>query len=77
MRERMARTYRDLFQEEPKIQAIHAGLECGILSGKIEGLDCISFGPDILDIHTPKERLDIASTERVWNLLVEFLRRSK
>ncbi len=77
MRELMADTYRDLFQEEPKLQAIHAGLECGIFSGKIENLDCISFGPDNFDIHTPKERLSISSTEKIWKLLVEFLKRSK
>lgn len=77
LRERMAETYRDLFQEEPKIEAIHAGLECGIFSGKLEGLDCISFGPANFDIHTPKERLSISSTEKVWKLLVEFLKRSR
>lgn len=77
MRELMVQTYRDLFKEEPQIQAIHAGLECGIFSGKIEGLDCISFGPANFDIHTPKERLSISSTEKVWKLIVEFLKRSK
>lgn len=77
MRDLMAQTYRDLFNEEPQIQAIHAGLECGIFSGKIEGLDCISFGPANFDIHTPKERLSISSTEKVWNLIIEFLKRSK
>lgn len=77
MRDRMVKTYRDLFQEEPRIQAIHAGLECGIFSGKIQGLDCISFGPANFDIHTPKERLSISSTEKVWKLLVEFLKRSR
>lgn len=77
MRELMAETYRDLFQEEPQLQAIHAGLECGIFSGKIDGLDCISFGPDNFDIHTPKERLSISSTEKVWKLILEFLKRSK
>lgn len=77
MRELMANIYRELFQEEPKIQAIHAGLECGIFSGKIENLDCISFGPDNFDIHTPKERLSISSTEKVWKLILEFLKRSK
>ncbi len=76
LRELITGTYRDLFGKEPKIEAIHAGLECGILSGKISELDCISFGPDIFDIHTPKERLSISSTERVWKLLVEFLKRS-
>lgn len=77
MRNIMTEAYRDLFGKEPQIQAIHAGLECGILSGKIEGLDCISFGPSNYDIHTPQERLSISSTERVWKLIVEFLRRAK
>lgn len=77
MRERMAETYRDLFGEEPKIEAIHAGLECGLFSGKLQGLDCISFGPNNYDIHTPKERLSISSTEKIWKLLVEFLKRMK
>lgn len=77
LRELMAKTYHDLFGEEPKIEAIHAGLECGILSGKIPDLDCVSFGPNMYDIHTPKERLSISSTERTWKFLVEFLKRSK
>lgn len=77
VRELMAEVYRDLFQEEPKLQAIHAGLECGILSGKIEDLDAISFGPNNYDIHTPEERLSISSTEKVWKLILEFLKRSK
>ncbi len=76
MRKLMAETYEDLFQEPPKLQAIHAGLECGIFSGKLEGLDCISFGPDNYDIHTPQERLSISSTQKVWKLLLEFLKRS-
>lgn len=77
VRELMTEVYRDLFQEEPKLQAIHAGLECGILSGKIEDLDAISFGPNNYDIHTPEERLSISSTEKVWKLILEFLKRSK
>jgi len=77
MRELITEIYQELFQEEPKIQAIHAGLECGIFSGKIKDLDCISFGPNNYDIHTPKERLSISSTERVWKLILEFLKRSK
>ena len=56
---------------------IREGLECGILSGKIADLDCVSFGPNNFDIHTPKERLSISSTEKVWKLIVEFLKRSK
>ena len=77
IRNLMAETYQDLFKKEAKFEAIHAGLECGILSGKIQDLDCISFGPDLMDIHTPKERMSISSAERIWNLIIEFLKRSK
>ena len=77
VQELMAAVYQDLFGKEAQIQAIHAGLECGIFSGKLEGLDCISFGPDNFDIHTPKEHLSISSTERVWRLILEFLKRSR
>lgn len=76
IRNRISAVYADLFGETPVFEAIHAGLECGILSDKIADLDCVSFGPNNYDIHTPKERLSISSTERVWKLLVEFLRRS-
>ena len=55
------------------IEIIHAGLECGILSSKIEGLDCISFGPDLLDIHTVSERMGISSVQRVWEYLKAIL----
>ena len=58
-----------------RIAALHAGLECGILSGKLPELDCISLGPDLTDIHTPRERLHIASTERTWRLLLGTLKR--
>ena len=77
IRDTISSVYKELFNEEPIFEAIHAGLECGILSGKIENLDCVSFGPNNYDIHTPKERLSISSTEKVWKLLVEFLKRCK
>lgn len=77
IRETISSVYRELFGEEPVFEAIHAGLECGILSGKIDNLDCVSFGPNNYDIHTPKERLSISSTEKIWKLLVEFLKRCK
>ena len=64
-------------RKAPKVEAIHAGLECGLLSEKIKDLDCVSFGPDNFDIHTPKERLSISSTGRVWDFIVEFLRQAK
>ena len=77
IRETISAVYKELFNEEPVFEAIHAGLECGILSGKIENLDCVSFGPNNYDIHTPKERLSISSTEKIWKLVVEFLKRCK
>lgn len=77
IRETISAVYKELFEEEPVFEAIHAGLECGILSGKIKDLDCVSFGPNNYDIHTPKERLSISSTEKVWKLLIEFLKRCK
>ncbi len=73
LRSLMADIYRNMYQRDPVIQAIHAGLECGLFYEKIPGLDCVSIGPDILDIHTPQEKLDIASTERVWNYLLNVL----
>lgn len=66
----MAKVYKDMFGKEMKVTAIHAGLECGIFSGKIKGLDCVSFGPDMFDIHTPNERLSISSVERSWRYLL-------
>ncbi|MGN0481970.1 MAG: aminoacyl-histidine dipeptidase [Lachnospiraceae bacterium] len=77
VRDVIAETYRDLFGKEPQVTAIHAGLESGIFSGKIKDLDCVSFGPTNFDIHTTQERLDIASTARVWELIKEVLKRLK
>ena len=77
LRDVMVEAFRAVYGEEPKIAALHAGLECGILSGKMPELDCISFGPDLMNIHTPRERLHIASTERTWALMLETLKRLK
>lgn len=76
LRALMTEIYVEQYGKEPKIEAIHAGLECGIFCGKIEGLDAVSFGPDLLDIHTPNERMSISSVERVWKYIVEILKRS-
>lgn len=73
LRERMVALYEEMYGQKPQLQAIHAGLECGILASKIEGLDCISFGPDMRDIHTTEETLDVASAARVWEFLVKLL----
>lgn len=77
LREEIASAYKTVYGKEPVFTAIHAGLECGILSEKIDGLDCVSFGPENFDIHTPKERLNIESTKRVWDFLVEYLKQCK
>ncbi len=73
LREKMVRVYRELYGAEPKVEAIHAGLECGILGSKIPELDCVSIGPDMQDIHTTDETLSISSTRRVWEYLVRLL----
>lgn len=77
LRNVMIETYKDLYNEEPCVEAIHAGLECGLFSDKITDLDCVSFGPWIYDIHTPKERLMIASVARTWEYTLEVLKRLK
>ena len=75
LREDMVKVYEAMYGKTPEIQAIHAGLECGILAGKIEGLDCVSIGPDMMSIHTTQEKLSISSTKRVWEYLLEVLKR--
>lgn len=77
LRDTMIRVYREQYQKEPEVVAIHAGLECGLFSGKMEGLDCVSIGPEMHDIHTPQERLGISSTERVYKFVVEVLKELK
>ena len=73
----MKRVYAQRFGQEPKVMIIHAGLECGFFSGKIKGLDCVSIGPDQYDLHTPRERLSISSTERVYKFILEVLKEQK
>lgn len=74
LREAMVAAYRKLFDKEPKVLAIHAGLECGLLGQKLPGLDCVSIGPQMHDIHTSREKLEIASTKRTWEFLLEVLK---
>lgn len=75
LREVMVGVYREKYGREPVVITIHAGLECGIFSEKIKDLDCVSIGPDELDIHTPDERLSVSSTERVYEFLLEVLKK--
>ena len=74
LRNVMVKTYVDMYGKEPEVVAIHAGLECGLLSEKLPGLDCVSIGPEMHDIHTSREKLGIASTERLWKYLLEVLK---
>ena len=75
LREIMTEVYMEQYGRKPAVEVIHAGLECGLLSGKLDGLDCVSFGPDIVDIHTTREKLSIPSVQRTWKLLLEVLKR--
>lgn len=74
LRDSMVKVYREMFQKDAQVVAIHAGLECGLLSEKLPGLDCVSIGPDMRDIHTSREKLSIASVERTWKFLQEVLK---
>ncbi len=74
LRDTMVKVYADMFGKEPEVVAIHAGLECGLLGEKIPGLDCVSAGPQMHDIHTSRERLEIGSTQRTWDYLLEVLK---
>ncbi len=73
LRSVMADVFEKQYGYAPKIEAIHAGLECGLFSGKLEGLDCVSFGPDLFEIHTPRERMSISSVQRTWEYLLAVL----
>lgn len=74
LRDKMIRIYEEMYGKKPEVEAIHAGLECGLFAGKIPDLDCISCGPDMKDIHTAKEALSISSVKRVWEYLLEILK---
>ena len=74
LRDIMVKVYQQLYGKEPQVVAIHAGLECGLLGDKLPGLDCVSVGPQMHDIHTSREKLEIASTRRVWEFLCAVLK---
>ena len=74
LRDTMVKLYREMYGKEPEVVAIHAGLECGLLGQKLPGLDCVSIGPQMHDIHTSREKLEIASTKRVWDFLCAVLK---
>lgn len=67
-------SFTNVYGHEPEVTSIHAGLECGILAGKMPGVDMISFGPTLESVHTPDECMDVASVERTWEYLLEILK---
>ncbi len=73
LRDSMIEIFERRYGKKPKVEVIHAGLECGLLSAKIPGLDCVSFGPDLTDIHTVHEKMHIASVARTYEYLLEIL----
>jgi dipeptidase D len=77
IREVFKKVYKDMYGKEPKITAIHAGLECGLLKDILGDIDMISFGPTMLDVHTPEERLSISSTKRTYEYLLQVLKAIK
>ena len=76
-RDTVVQAYHDLTGKDAVVEATHGGLECGLLIEKMPGLDAISMGPELHDVHSVRERLNVPSTERVYALLCEALRRSK
>lgn len=68
-------SYEDLFGKKPRVEALHAGLECGLFLEKMPGLDMVSFGPTLKDIHSPSEKVNIKSVEEYWRLLREIITR--
>ncbi|MBR2128025.1 MAG: aminoacyl-histidine dipeptidase [Bacteroidales bacterium] len=74
VRDACVASYRRLFGTDPKVKAIHAGLECGLFTEKFPGLDMVSFGPTLRGVHAPGERLDLASLDKFVDLLVDVVR---
>lgn len=77
MRDRLLAVYRELSGRDGVIEATHGGLECGLFIEKIPGLDVVSLGPELHNVHSVRERLSVPSTERVYQLVCEFLKRSR
>ncbi|QOV20747.1 aminoacyl-histidine dipeptidase [Blautia liquoris] len=77
LRDIMVKVYEDMYQKKPQVVAIHAGLECGLFYGRIDGLDCTSIGPDLTDVHTTEEKMSISSAARVYEYLLNVLKELK
>lgn len=77
LRDVMVAIYEELYGGKPKLDVIHAGVECGLFMDKMKDLDCVSYGPQMYDIHTPNERLHVDSVQRTWEYTLEILKRLK
>ncbi len=77
LRDVMVKTYEEMYGKEPLICTIHAGLECGILAEKLDGADMVSIGPNMKNVHTPDEKLEIKSVQRCWQYLLQVLKNLK
>ena len=73
LRETFIKVYREMYESEPVVEAIHAGLECGLFTKKIDGLDSISVGPNMHNVHTSEETLEVASVQRTWEFLCRVI----
>lgn len=73
IRDKAVEKYKEIFGNEPKVEAIHAGLECGYWAAKIEGADILSMGPNMFDVHSPREKISKQSIANVWELLKAIL----
>ena len=77
LRDIMVDVFEEQYGRKPVIQALHAGVECGLFAGKLPGLDCVSFGPDMKNIHTIRESMDVASVQRTWRYTLGILEKLK
>lgn len=77
LRDVMVKTYEEMYGKKPLICTIHAGLECGILAEKLDGADMVSIGPNMKNVHTPDEKLEIKSVQRCWEYLLQVLKNLK
>lgn len=73
LRNKMKKIYKEMFNQDLEICTIHAGVECGLFSEKIADMDAVSMGPNIYDIHTPNEHMEITSVQRIWEFLVRLI----
>ena len=71
----MQDVYKEMVGQDPKVSAVHAGLECGSIVSKYPGMDAISIGPTLQDVHTPSERMEVASVKKLYDFLLATLQR--